>query len=61
MNILDLEKIKDALQDRRLDIVSDATGIHRNTLAAIRSGKATNPSYGTISKLSDYLQAGQKS
>lgn len=56
--MLNLQQIKEALQDRRLDIVSEFTGIHRNTIAAIRSGKAANPSYETIAKLSEYLQRG---
>lgn len=53
--MLNLRQIREALSDRRLDIVSEHTGIHRNTIAAIRSGKAENPSYDTIRKLSDYL------
>ena len=54
-NMLTLDKIKRLLADRRLDVVSKATGIHRNTLAGIRDGRATNPTYDTIRKLSDYF------
>ena len=53
--MLRLDKIKELLADRRLDIVSEATGVHRNTLSAIRDGRTVNPSYQTIRKLSDYL------
>ena len=55
--MLTLEKIKALLADRRLDVVSSATGIHRNTLAGIRDGRAKNPTYDTIRKLSEYFDA----
>ena len=51
------EQIRDALQDRRIDAVADATGIHRNTFAHLRSGKTTSPSWETMRKLSEYLSA----
>ena len=54
-NMLTLDKIKHLLEDRRLDVVSRATGIHRNTLSGIRDGRATNPTYDTIRKLSEYF------
>jgi hypothetical protein len=57
-NMLTLDKIRALLADRRLDIVSEATGVHRNTLASIRAGRTENPSYDTIRKLSDYLTRG---
>ena len=51
------EQIRDALQDRRIDAVADATGIHRNTIAHLRSGKTTNPSWETMRRLTEYLSA----
>ena len=57
-NMLTLDKIRHLLSDRRLDMVSKATGIHRNTLSGIRDGRATNPTYDTIRKLSEYFQNG---
>lgn len=54
--MLNVDKIQALLRDRRLDIIGDATGLHRNTLSAIRDGKNTNPSYETVCKLSDYFQ-----
>ena len=57
--MLTLDKIKEMLGDRRLDIVSDATGIHRNTLMAIRDGKNTNPTYQTLSRLAAYFDGGK--
>ena len=53
--MLDLDEIRAKLADRRLDVVADATGLHRNTLSSIRSGKIDNPSYAAVKKLSDYL------
>lgn len=55
--MLNIHQIRQALADRRLDKVSEATGLHRNTLSAIRDGRHENPTYETIRKLSDYLSA----
>jgi DNA-binding Xre family transcriptional regulator len=54
-DMLTLDDIKRLLADRRLDIVSSATGVHRNTLAAIRDGKNDNPTLRTLQSLSDYF------
>ena len=51
------DEIRAALQDRRIDAVAAATGIHRNTIAQLRSGKNTNPTWETMRKLSEYLIA----
>lgn len=56
--MLDLDEIRAKLADRRLDVVSDATGLHRNTVSDIRSGKIINPSYAAVKALSDYLTDG---
>lgn len=53
--MMTLDQIKAMLQDRRLDVVSKATSIHRNTLAAIRDGKNANPTHTVLRKLSDYF------
>lgn len=53
--MLTLDEIKKRLADRRIDIVAERTGIHRNTLSAIRDGRTTNPSYETICRLSEYF------
>jgi hypothetical protein len=54
--MLDLETIRSALQDRRLDKVSEATGLHRNTVMLVRDQPHRNPSWQTLKALSDYLQ-----
>ena len=55
VKLLNLEQIRAALDDRNLEKVSENTGVHRNTLAAIRTGSNTNPTYVTMKALSDYL------
>lgn len=57
--IMSIEQIQDALQDRRLSVVSRATSLHYNTLRAMRDRQQTNPTYDTLKKLSDYLQGQQ--
>ena len=53
--LLTIEQIKHKLQDRRLEVVALATGLHYNTLRYIRDTKQTNVQYATLQKLSDYF------
>jgi len=53
--MLDLTRIRERLMYSNLYKVSKDTGVHRNTLSAIRLGKNANPSYATVKTLSDYL------
>ena len=53
--MLNLDQIRTALDDRNVEKVSARTGIHRNTIAAIRNGENANPTYATMKLLSDYL------
>ena len=55
--MLNLDQIRTALDDRNIEKVSAKTGIHRNTIAAIRTGANANPTYATMKLLSDYLTA----
>jgi transcriptional regulator with XRE-family HTH domain len=58
--MLTLDEIREKLADRNLEKVSESTGIHRNTLSAIRSGDRANPSYNTLVILNAYFAgAGQ--
>ena len=57
--MLTLDEIKIRLADRRLDVVSDATGLHRSTIARVRDGDQANPTYQVMRKLSAYLEAQQ--
>lgn len=51
-----LEQIKAALKDRRLYVVSEATGINYNTLRKIRDEDSPNPTYKIMKSISDYLE-----
>jgi len=52
-----LQQIREALKDRRLSVVADATGLHYNTLRQLRDDEDHSPSYDTVRKLDDYLEA----
>lgn len=52
---MDTEKVREALKDRNLARVAEATGLHHNTLIAIRSGRVEKPNPSTIKVLSAYL------
>jgi len=53
--MLPLTKIILLLQDRKLDKVAAATGVHENTIRAIAKGQNTNPTLKTLKKRStDY-------
>lgn len=53
--MLTLEQIRRLLADRKMTAVSEMTGVHRNTLSAIRDGKNDNPTLKIMQRLSDYL------
>ena len=50
------DQLQAALQDRRIDKVAEATGIHYNTVRRVARGEARNPTWDTIRRLSDYLK-----
>ena len=54
-----LEQIRALLDDRNVEKVAERTGIHRNTISAIRTGANQNPTYTTIKTLSDYMRGGE--
>ena len=51
----ELEYVRQALADRRPSIIADKTGLHVNTITAIRDGKNTNPTLATLQALIEYL------
>jgi hypothetical protein len=53
--MMTLERISEGLKDRRLTVVSEATGVHWNTIRTIRDNPKANPTYQVLVKLSDYL------
>jgi plasmid replication initiation protein len=54
--MLTLEQIRKALQDRRLDKVSKATGLHVNTIRNLRDRTDLNPSYKVYDAICKYLK-----
>jgi transcriptional regulator with XRE-family HTH domain len=51
-----LDEVRRLLQDRRIDKVALATGLSRETIAAIRDGRNQNPTLTTLQRLMDYLR-----
>jgi hypothetical protein len=54
--MMSIEAIRLALRDRRLSMISEATGLHYNTIRGVRDNEAANPSYRVLKALSDYLE-----
>lgn len=54
--MLTLEMIRSLLQDRRVPLVAEATGLHYNTIRQIRDTPEANPTYKVVKALSDYLE-----
>lgn len=51
----DLEKIREALQDRVVMVVADRAGLSRVTVAAIKKGEAKSASKKTLNALAAVL------
>lgn len=54
--MMTLERIRDALQDRRIDHVAKATGLHYNTIREVRDNPEANPTWRVLDALSKYLE-----
>ena len=55
--MITLEEIREMLQDRRIPLIVEATGLSYQTITGIRDGLTVNPEYQTLVKLSQYFQA----
>lgn len=55
--MLTLELIREQLQDRRLTVISEKTGLHPNTLRDIRNNADCNPSHRVLAALSEYIKS----
>ena len=53
--LLTISEIRERLQDRRLEMVAVATGLHYNTVLYLKTGSASGANISTIEKLSAYL------
>ena len=51
-----LEDIQEALKDRKIKMVAEATGLHYNTVRQLASSPDANPTYKVVKALSDYLE-----
>jgi len=52
---MDVDKVRSALTDRRLNVVADRTGIKVRTLEKIHFGRTKKPHAATLKVLADYL------
>ena len=57
--MMTIEEIRKQLQDLRPVRVSEATGLHTNTIRDIRDSPQANPTYRALKALSDYLESRQ--
>jgi len=55
MRLLTIPEISARLQDRRLDVVANATGLSSRTVFTFKAGNAKGANITTIEKLSAYL------
>lgn len=55
MNVMNVAELRNALQDRKLNVVAEATGLSVNTLSELKNGRADNPTIKTLKALSDYF------
>ena len=54
--MMTLQDIRNALQDRRLLMVAEATGLHYNTIKQVRDNAQSNPTHKVLIALSEYLE-----
>ena len=55
MRLLTIPEIRARLQDRRLELVAIATGLHYNTVLYIKTDNEKSANLSTVEKLSAYL------
>ena len=55
--MMTLKEIREALRDRIPKRVAEATGLHYNTIRAIRDDTGSNPTYNVMQNLGDYLES----
>lgn len=54
--MMTLKQVREALKDRRVDKVANATGIHYNTVREVRDNEDANPTWRVLKALNDYLE-----
>ena len=53
--MLTLEQIRTALADRKLKAVAQETGLHYHTVRRMVAEETPNPTWDTLTRLSNYL------
>ena len=54
--MLNLEEIRERLQDRRLRVVAERTGLSYPTVLNVRDNLRSNPTHEVMRKISEYLE-----
>jgi len=54
--IMSKDEIQQALQDRRIDVVAEESGVPYNTVRIAKRDKHWNPQWRTLIALSNYIQ-----
>lgn len=54
--MMTLEEIRRRLKQCRIDLVSESTGLHYNTVRQIRDNADANPTYRVMRALERYLE-----
>jgi transcriptional regulator with XRE-family HTH domain len=54
--MLSIEEIRNKLKDRRIAMVAEATGLSRQVIYNLITGKTPSPAYETVKRLSEYLE-----
>lgn len=54
--MLTLEEIREKLKDRKLSVVAASTGLSRQAVHNVMTGRTPRPSFDTVRRLVEYLQ-----
>lgn len=54
--MLTLEEIREKLKDRKLSMVAEATGLSRQAVHNVMTGRTPRPYFDTVRRLVEYLQ-----
>jgi hypothetical protein len=55
--MMTIDDVRRQLKDLRPSRVSEATGLHTNSIRDIRDNPEANPTYKTLKAISDYLES----
>jgi hypothetical protein len=55
--MMTLDQVREVLQDRKLKVVAQGSGLAYDTVRRVAAGSNKSVSYEVVKKLSDYLEA----